>query len=67
LFSNCFVFTYSTVTGRKCEINIIVIVIVTRHRLPDDMVSCMPATARYITKSLKSCIIHWYYHKHRLQ
>jgi len=27
LFYNCFIFTYSTVTSRKCEINIIVIVI----------------------------------------
>ena len=27
LFYNCSVFTYSTVAGRKCEINVIVIVI----------------------------------------
>jgi len=24
----CFIFTYSTVTGRKCEINIIVVIII---------------------------------------
>ena len=39
--------TYSTVNGRKCEINVIVIVIVTRHRLPDDGITHASDCALY--------------------
>ena len=41
LFYNCSVFICSTVAGRKCEINIIVIV---KHRAPGlgDVITCSP-------------------------